>query len=118
MASRSVTVVIKNATFSDDMTLLSSSLSHGEWDVQPPAVIAPGLVAAWTSQSDGFMTGTQGKAQFRVGNNPSSILTLNWDNPYVGSNSYNAAVPPPFFTEYHGGPGDNSFIVWHVHRSG
>jgi hypothetical protein len=116
MASRSVTVVVNNATVSDDMILLSSPLSHGEWDVPPPPVIPAGVVTAWTSQSDGFLTGTQGTAQYQVGADPSHVLTLEWDNPYAGSNSYSASVPQPFNVAQHGGPGDNSFIVWQVRR--
>jgi hypothetical protein len=67
MAVKSGTVIVKNAT--DDVSLLpqSSSLAHGKWDVQPSqSAILPGMLTAWTSQSDGFATGTQGTASFSL----------------------------------------------------
>lgn len=111
MASRSVTVVLKNAS-SSHIYFASGSLSGGEWDTSLPPSIPPGTLVAWTSQSDGFMTGTQGTASFNLSAGLPVILTVNWDNPFYGSNSYSASATPPFNVGWQGGGGDNAVVVF------
>jgi len=111
MASRSVTLILKNAS-SSHIYFQGGSLSGGEWDVLPPPSIPAGSLLAWTSQSDGFLTGTQGTASFNTSAGLPAVLTINWDNPYVGSNSYSANAASPFNVSWQGGGGDNAIVVF------
>jgi hypothetical protein len=111
MASRSVTVVLKNATADEMLVTSSSSLAWGDWDVAPAfSGVPPGFLEAFTSQSDG--AGTQGTLQLTLASDPSGIVTINWDNPYAGSNSYSGTAPPPYKISYQGGIGDNAIVVF------
>src|SRR5580658_905319 len=119
MAVRSVGVVLINQT-GYPLQLTNSGLSHGEWSssLQPPAEIAngdsaynePPFPVTFQSEDDGIMTGTQGSAIYQVlDNNPTqpdpnnpgpnspwipvtSWIYLSWDNPYVGSTSFNSKM--------------------------
>jgi hypothetical protein len=95
-AARTTVVSLKNIT---DCTLERTwaTLSHGVWWKYPPAVIPANTTVSFGSESNGFMTGTEGSATFMVtfcpelGPGPGSDLgsvTFEWNNPYVGSNSY------------------------------
>jgi Aegerolysin len=110
MASRSVTVILQNTT-EVQLTYVTSSLAHGEWDVPVPGLVPSKSAVAWTSESDGLWTGTQGLAEFYA-THPSDIVTLNWDNPYVGSNSYSGTAPAPYTIVYSGGVGDMAVVVF------
>lgn len=139
MAVRSVAIVLINTT-GFTLQLTNSGLSHGEWTsgLQPPATIPnndyaneePPFPVTFQSESDGFLTGTQGAAIYQVlddspyepdPNNPGSNMPiqvtswiyLSWDNPYYGSTSCNAKIetqlvdlndnpvtPPPDFPNY------------------
>lgn len=111
MASRSVTVVLKNAT--DEMLLTStSSLSWGDWDVAPtfPFILSGG-VEAFTSQSDG--AGTQGVLNLILASDPTAIFTITWDNPYLSVPNYYGGTPPsPYKISYQGGEGANAIVVF------
>ncbi len=111
MADRMVAVVLKNAS-TETLNYISASLSHGAWDVEVPVEISPGELGAWTSVSDGFMTGTQGSAQFFIGTDESRIVTLNWDNPFYGGNSFSASAPAPYNIPHQGGIGDIAVVVF------
>ncbi|WP_437802483.1 hypothetical protein [Sorangium sp. So ce693] len=41
----------------------------------------------WSAESDGFMTGTEGRVTYR---GSSGSVTLYWNNPFVGGNDYGA----------------------------
>jgi hypothetical protein len=111
MASRSVTVVVKNATSDEILVTSTSSLPHGDWDVAPDFTgVLPNFLEAFTAQSDG--AGTQGWLQFTLQSDPSAIVTINWDNPYWGSNSYSCTAPPPYSMSYQGGAGNNAVVVF------
>jgi hypothetical protein len=115
MASRSVTVVLKNSTYEASLQYLASSLSWVAWDVEPPLpLIGPGQLVAWTSDSDGVATGTQGSPQLYLEAGPESSLdiglsdpskrvTINWDNPYAGSNAYSGNAPAAYALTHQGG---------------
>jgi hypothetical protein len=47
-----------------------------------------------------------------VDSDPSQIVTLNWDNPFVGDNSFSADAPAPFHMSYTGGAGDTTVVVF------
>ncbi|XKM38265.1 aegerolysin family protein (plasmid) [Rhizobium ruizarguesonis] len=94
------------------------TLEHGEWVIYPPANIYPGQIGSWQTDSNGFMTGTEGRCtyQFIAGSTIANVK-LHWDNPYVGGNSYSIGVtPPPYSGDYSGGSGDNSTVTYKVYR--
>jgi hypothetical protein len=107
-----MTVVLKNAT-REPLLFSTYPLSAGEWDVSPLGLgCAPGSLTAWTSQSDGVWTGTQGEVNLVVQSDPSSIVTISWDNPFYGGNSFSGTAPPPYKLSYQGGGGDNAVVVF------
>jgi hypothetical protein len=131
-AARSTVVYIKNTT---DCTLERTwaTLSHGVWWKYPPAVIPGNTTVSFGSESNGFMTGTEGSATFMVtfcpelGPGPGSNLGsvgFEWDNPYVGSNSYQVTnttwdwhlqAPAEIkILKVSGGSGNNAVIVYQL----
>src|SRR5262245_41220275 len=89
-ASRSVTCSLENAS-SHALRLVSQELAHGIYSTPVPASIAPHANATWSSQSQGFMTGTEGTAVFAIGSTDAT-LTVWWDNPFVGENKFSQTV--------------------------
>ena len=123
MSARSTAVTFTNGTRNTSLLLVDSGLAHGEWSSEPPNVIGPGQDVNWGSQSDGFLTGTEGYVRyfpFPAGTDdvgvPSPVpddatVYLYWDNPYIGSNSYDQSAPSPYAVSREGsGSGDNAAI--------
>jgi len=112
MASRSVQVHFNNTT-NDVMTLKNSYLSHGVWsqdDLPPQQITAGAQNIQWGSESNGLMTGTEGYATYTLGTG--GDVTLNWSNPYVGSNSYSSSAPAGKSCTYAGGSEDNANVTF------
>ncbi|QRV32440.1 Crystal protein ET79 (plasmid) [Streptomyces californicus] len=108
-AARSTHVTLNN----NSGALLSRTdarLSWGIWsDNQLPAVnINPGNRSSWQSESDGFMTGTQGSVTYVV--STGGHVTVKWNNPYAGSNKYECIAPANRTCSYSGGSGDNATV--------
>ncbi|MFF2349778.1 aegerolysin family protein [Kitasatospora sp. NPDC058115] len=121
-AARSTTVRLSNWT-GCTLTRESWELSHGIWSHEPPERIADQQRGSWSSESNGFATGTEGFAQFYAENcaNPAldgRLVRVHWNNPYVGSNSYDwAGSDLKFHVSKAGGSGNNAtvdFSVWGV----
>ncbi|MER7704665.1 aegerolysin family protein [Kitasatospora sp. NPDC097605] len=121
-AARSTTVRLSNWT-GCTLTRESWELSHGIWSHEPPERIADQQRGSWSSESNGFATGTEGFAQFFAENCANPVLNgrlvrVHWNNPYVGSNSYDAAGSDlKFHVSKAGGSGNNAtvdFSVWGV----
>ncbi len=95
MAQRSVTSTLKNEG-KHDLILESTTLDHGIWSAagQPPARIAQGAEGRWGSESNGFMTGTEGTAIYAV-DGTGAKLTVYWDNPFVGDNTFTQSLAQP-----------------------
>jgi hypothetical protein len=119
-------VVVLNNTADTILNLASASDESGDvdWDydqaIFPPFTIWPGGAGCWSScnRNDLVGDGTSGSAQYlgnRAGRPPSAenplIFTVNWDNPFAGSNSYSAAVPPAYTTTTTGGDGDTAVVI-------
>lgn len=112
MASRSVQILFNNNTNSA-LTLQSATLQHGVWTQNdtPPATIAAGAQnVPFGSESDGTATGTQGTVVYQMGT--VGTVTLNWDDPFSGSNSYSSSVPPGFACPFIGGDGNNANVTF------
>jgi hypothetical protein len=119
MASRSTHVVLENQAGSFNLRRTKAELDHGIWKDEPPLLI--GNKAEWESESDGFLTGTEGRVTYAledVDGNGLGELALHWDNPFVGSNSYDESVSPKaqdatdsgFSIAHVGGGGDNATV--------
>ncbi|MFD0275462.1 aegerolysin family protein [Kitasatospora sp. NPDC127111] len=119
-AARSTVVKLNNWT-GCTLTRESWELSHGIWTSEPPVRIYDQQRGSWSSESNGFATGTEGYAQFYAENCANPVLNgrlvrVHWNNPYVGSNSYDwAGSDLKFHLNKAGGSGNNAtveFSVW------
>ena len=108
-SARTVTVFVVNRT-SKPLSCGAAILDGGEWASYPADSIAPGATARWRTQSNGFMTGTEGRATFRIGSGPADF-TIGWNNPYAGSNSYSCGAPAGYTCDRTGGSGNDSSIT-------
>lgn len=125
MAARSTAVTFTNSTHNTLLIKVGEYLAHGEWSTEPPQAIGPGIQVQWGSESNGFLTGTEGWVRYYpVPANTDSIgipspapdaatIYIYWDNPYVGSNSYDKAAPSPYQVSQQGdGSGDNAAVTF------
>ncbi|WP_030062057.1 hypothetical protein [Streptomyces novaecaesareae] len=124
-AARSTTVHLHNGT---GCTLYRAdySLAHGIWTQaqEPPQTVGNGWGAVFQSESNGFMTGTEGTVTFRTydceeGWRNGRAVVLHWANPYAGSNSYDEAGTDlgAFRTTRDGGTGNNADVYWGVWKN-
>lgn len=93
MSARSVKVIIVNTT-DQVLTLRSSELDHGVWVQQPPATIDPHSSGTFEADSDGILTGVAGTVVYNIGTGQNQSVSLYFDNPYVGSDSFIPTVTP------------------------
>jgi len=123
MAARSTHVTLENEAGRLNLRRTNLELDHGVWKDQPPQLI--GNRAEWESESDGFLTGTEGRVTYLiedVDENRIGELRLHWDNPFVGSNSYDESVAPAaasatdsgFSIAHVGGGGDNANVLFRL----
>jgi hypothetical protein len=138
MAARSVHVQFDvSAMPNTQLVLVGSGLSHGEWSAgsQPPESLTPPITSiTWQSESDGFLTGTQGWVRYYPvtpgGSAPANppdedTIYITWDDPYVGSNSYSSTAPSPYRISGGsilgagvGGDADNDMAVFTLSSAG
>lgn len=64
----------------------------------------------WGSESDGFMTGTEGGLAYDISGG--GTCSLSWNNPYVGHNSYGGNATPGFAVATNGSDGDNAVVTF------
>ncbi len=108
MAERSTKLNFKNSL---QFTFIREEhdLSHGIWKNSPPSKIDGS--ASWESESDGYMTGTEGYVKYSmVPNIILEHLYLKWDNPYLGSNSYNSSCDANYEIINFNARGDNATV--------
>lgn len=121
MAARSTRVTLINKINSNfALVKTQDHLDHGVWTDRPPHFV--GNTAQWGSESNGFLTGTEGWVKYEiVTQSLQSVLRLHleWDNPFIGSNSYKASVEPVgrpdgsgFSVGYFGGGGDDAAVTF------
>jgi hypothetical protein len=110
-SSRSCGILFRN-TSNRKLYVTGSGLSHGVWTTKAPipTEIPAGKLVAWMSESQGFMTGTQGWANFSFDPHTEWDVNINWNVPYVGQNSYDAKINnnSDFRITPRGGQGDNA----------
>jgi hypothetical protein len=122
-AARSVKVILHNKT-SNPWKRTYSHISHGIWAPKrvwealsphglPPEQIPAGCAEAWRSESNGFMTGTEGECGYIIGSNNERVI-IKWNNPFFGRNSYHISVPKGYRGHYEGGNGYNAEVIFEV----
>jgi hypothetical protein len=107
---RSTVVYLCNLT-PFTLNLTEHYLIRGKWRIVPPDKIGPGQGCAyWYSRSDGFATGTRGSASYCF--EGEYCLSVEWNNPYVGNNSYADSFPDGFKITREGGAGDQAEVTF------
>lgn len=114
MAFRSVFVNLVNRS---DAVLVRTnrSLSHGIWTHEPPLRIEAGAKQTWESESEGVGTGTEGEVSYDIQAIPGQsegTAHFHWDNPALGSNSYDESTPVLYKADRSDGDGNNATVDW------
>ncbi|WP_331743128.1 hypothetical protein [Kitasatospora sp. NBC_01300] len=115
-ALRSTQVTLSNQTGSM-LYLGSATLAHGCWTAGsslPPSYVLPNAAPSWSTESCGFLTGTEGQIGFGVDTWSGSI---HWSNPYAGSNVNECTVGAGLTCQVIGGRGDNAAVTFVVRRA-
>lgn len=98
MAARTVHCFLNNLT-DETLTLDNENLEWGEY-TEPwfvPGTIAPKSVGQWRTESDGFMTGTEGRARFSISSGEGTeFIDVWWDNPFIGGNKSSIGIVEDF----------------------
>jgi hypothetical protein len=118
-AARSVIVVVLNGTGST-LSLAGKSLSHGIWTPgwEPPPKIDNGATAQWRTESNGVLTGTEGEALYKIASSTGQVRFY-WDNPFVGTNSYEASAPNGLSAaKSAGGQGNRTYVQFYIGLKG
>lgn len=92
-----------------------TNLDHGIWDQKtPPATIEKLSAVVWASESNGFMTGTEGTAIYEcIGHN--CTVKVHWNNPFVGGNSYKETLSDTRYHKiYRSGESGNNAVIRYV----
>ncbi|MEU0381938.1 aegerolysin family protein [Streptomyces cyaneofuscatus] len=111
-AARSTNVTLTNVS-GRLLTRSTSQLHWGIWSTNmlPPSIIQSGVSGNWQSESDGFMTGTEGEVSFNVSGETNKVKVY-WNNPYSGSNRYSCTAPSGFDCTHQGGSGNNATVAF------
>ena len=119
MAVRSTHVTLENRGGTLNLRRTAMELDHGVFTDEPPLLI--GNRGEWESESSGIATGTEGRVTYQIedldGGRVGEVR-LHWDNPFIGSNSYDESVAPAaadatdtgFSVVHVGGAGDNANV--------
>lgn len=111
-AARSTRVTVVNKT-TVTWTRVDATLTHGTWASEPPQTLAAKATGSWQSESNGFLTGTEGWAVYgtEVGQ-----VEIYWNNPFSGSNNYKCRTPPSsgYSCRVSGGSGNNASVTFEV----
>jgi len=111
-AARSVVVQFHNNS-DRALTRVAFSLDHGCSVTDPPGTIAANTTVVWVSESCGVATGTEGRTSYQVdGESQNAIASFHWDNPFIGSNSFDESAPVGFTASHDGGGGNNATVTF------
>ncbi|MCQ8773161.1 hypothetical protein [Streptomyces telluris] len=123
-AARSTQVKFHNGT-GCELNRQSYGLDHGIWSQgqEPPTTVYNTWDVSWQSESNGFMTGTEGSVTYRTSNceedwRNGRTIRFHWNNPYVGSNGYDTnGTDNTFRSVIEGGGGDNALVMWGEYKN-
>lgn len=82
--TRRTTVKIRNAT-NVDVQLLDAQLLAGNWATPPSTPLPAGALVTFTNNARSRFGGARGHVTYKV---PGGNATLEWNNPFVGRNTY------------------------------
>ncbi len=120
MSFRSTRIHVHNDT-GVDLNLVSAEVTSGQWGdderQRPPATIPGHTTSSFRSESNGFLTGTEGNVRFRIGGPGAQEVYLHWDNPAQGGNSYHQHPGPDFDVVRRGGGGNDATVDFFVRES-
>lgn len=110
MAHRSATITIINFT-ELELKRTKEYLSHGIWTTNelPPETISSLSDISFESESNGFLTGTQGSATYSC---PEGDFVFNWDVPWDGSNEFSRTFPDSYKVKQTASGNLNAGIIW------
>lgn len=121
-AARSTQIKFHNGT-GCQLNLQSYGLDHGIWSQEPPATVHNTGDVSWQSESNGFMTGTEGSVTYKTSNceegwRNDRTIRLHWNNPYVGSNGRDTdGTDSGFRAVFEGGGGNNALLLWGEYKN-
>ncbi|MEU7133563.1 hypothetical protein [Streptomyces sp. NPDC046261] len=123
-AARSTKVKFHNGT-GCQLTRQSYGLNHGIWSQgnEPSATVYNTHDDDWQSESNGFMTGTEGYVTYTTSNceedwRNGRTIRFHWNNPYVGSNGYDTnGTDNAFRNVIEGGGGNNALVLWGEYKN-
>jgi hypothetical protein len=112
--ARSVDAVLLNQT-GQALVLDSYDQSYGCWGNRPPARIEPGKYGTWDAHGCNDVTGPEGHVYYRL----ETAVKLPpayfyWDNPFVGSNSFDTSAPSGYESAYLGGKANRTTIFYFI----
>src|SRR5689334_2318917 len=116
MAARSVKATLVNQADRKLVRAGEPHLDHGEWITEPPGSIDPGTNGEWKSESNGVATGTEGWVEYTLGG-VDGKSHFGWNNPFVGSNSYDHSAPPGYVTDRSGGGGNDATVKFYIKKA-
>ena len=110
--TRAVEVVLANSTSS--VLTFANGIGEGKITLQPPSAIAPGTYGTWETRDGKALQGTGGHNTFTA---PGLSVTVNWNNPFIGSNDYSysltGSLASQFAVDVVGGSGNKSDRLLH-----
>jgi hypothetical protein len=111
MAARSTAIALHNET-EFDLINPEIELPHGQWTDpwQPPSRISAHSIGEFRSESDGFLTGTEGSVRYHFDHGGAATVYVHWDNPFDGVNSYHQFTDNGFEVYHTGGDGNDARI--------
>ena len=87
------------------LRVVNSHLDHGRfYGTGPAGTAAPGGTIHWYAAQDGYATGDEGWVDVATEGTNEGHFHFSFDNPFIGSNSYNTSADGPFAI-YRWGPG-------------
>lgn len=89
----------------------------------PPEKIIPcgkePTVVKWKSESQGIWVGTEGNVVYGLPDGQTTV-TLTWDNPYIGTNSFNIEITGPqaigYVVHHDNASGDDATVEFTIRR--
>ena len=114
-AARSVSVTFRNQT-THPLELTYSQVMSGVWTLHPKMYVSPGEEIYFGTASNGSMTGTSGTVRYDFTDICcyATYVTMTWNDPYVGSNSYKVGglLHGWFHVVQSGGSGNNAQVTF------